>query len=928
MTVVHDSTHRVNSTHLVHLDGCRPASRSSTPRVVSEGDTRVGRVMSIHKVASGNGYTYLTRQVAANDVSARGSGSLASYYAEKGESPGVWLSSGITAATWNETVHGMGGVSDLHLGDLVTEAQIVALFGEGRHPNADAIEAALSQAGVRGRMLERATMLGQKFRSHTETNVFRDRLADTYRSHNVALGFPSGASIGGADRARLRTVLASTMFTERYGRAPSDGRELSGFLARVSRPAAAAVAGYDLTFSPVKSVSALWAVAPIEVAEVIASAHQEAVRDAISWLERNAAFTRTGADGVAQVVETRGFLAAAFTHRDSRAGDPDLHTHAAVINKVQALDGRWLALDGRALYSNKVAASERYNTRLEALLVQRLGVGFADRPGPAERRPVREIVGVWGPLTDAWSKRRHAITAETDRLAAPFEADHGRSPSPAESRELAQVATLSTREGKHEPRSHAEQRAAWREQAVGVLGSEHAVTEFVNASMGPLTLPPDRSPAPTGQDVERAAGRVLAVVSGQRASWQPHHVRAEAERHARTIGIGLEHLDAYVSAVVTTALGSEHSISLNPPRPISEPQVLRRSDGTSVYEVAGSRRYTSTAILAAERAVLDLAARADGHTISLGHVGLALIESEANGVRLGADQRALVRALATSGARVQLALAPAGTGKTVALRTLARAWTAAGGTVVGLAPSAAAAAVLGQELKGTRSRPTPSRSSSTPPAPAPPSPTGPPASTRGRLSCWTRPGWPAPLTSPSSASSPPSAVRPSASSVMIGSSPPSAPAACCGISAAPTGPSPSPNPQVHPRGWHPEPGRSSSGARAACGGPGRDRVLHRPRADPPRHEQDRPRRGLHGLGSRPRPRQGRGAARTDPRTRRDAQRSGPNRPTNHHSPGRVRPRCCSRMGPGRVAGTRSSPAATIGPWCLACVFRAPSGMGR
>ena len=52
-------------------------------------------------------------------------------------------------------------------------------------------------------------------------------------------------------------------------------------------------------------------------------------------------------------------------------------------------------------------------------------------------------------------------------------------------------------------------------------------------------------------------------------------------------------------------------------------------------------------------------------------VDLALLEAVANGVGLGPDQAAMVRQLATSGARVQLALAPAGTGKTVALRTLA-----------------------------------------------------------------------------------------------------------------------------------------------------------------------------------------------------------------------------------------------------------------
>ncbi len=191
----------------------------------------------------------------------------------------------------------------------------------------------------------------------------------------------------------MRTELARRMFGETYGREPADARELSGHLARVSRQATTAVAGYDLTFSPVKSVSVLWALAPREIAQQLERAHNDAVRDTLAWLEDHAAYTRRGRNGVAQV-EVRGLIAAAFTHRDSRAGDPDLHTHVAISNKVQTLDGRWLALDGRPLFKNNVTASERYNTRLEALLIERLGVRFAERPGtdPA-KRPVREIVG-------------------------------------------------------------------------------------------------------------------------------------------------------------------------------------------------------------------------------------------------------------------------------------------------------------------------------------------------------------------------------------------------------------------------------------------------------------------------------------------------------------------------------------------------------
>ena len=76
---------------------------------------------------------------------------------------------------------------------------------------------------------------------------------------------------------------------------------------------------------------------------------------------------------------------------------------------------------------------------------------------------------------------------------------------------------------------------------------------------------------------------------------------------------------------------------------------------------------------------------------------LALLEMAANGTALDAGQAALVRQMCTSGARLQLAIAPAGAGKTTAMRALTLAWTQDGGQVLGLAPSAAAAAVLAEQ---------------------------------------------------------------------------------------------------------------------------------------------------------------------------------------------------------------------------------------
>ncbi len=672
--------------------------------------------MSLHKLTAGDGYTYLTRQVAAADATERGTSSLGEYYTEKGESPGRWMGAGL-AGLASET---LGSASAVAEGSAVAEAQMLALFGEGRHPNATVIEEQQVAAGASPREALAATRLGMKFRVFEESPKFRRVLAERFVAYNSARGARSDAPIPEAVRAEMRTALGREMFRKEYGREVVDERELSGFIARAGRQATTAVAGYDLTFSPVKSVSALWAVAPREVSERIAAAHEAAVADTIGWLETNAAYTRVGTDGVRQV-ETTGLIGAVFTHRDSRAGDPDLHSHVAISNKVQtrAEDGeqRWLALDGRVLHKAAVAASERYNTRLEAHLIEALGVSFAERANAdSGKRAVREIVGVDPGLLRAWSARRAAIEVRRAELSAQFRDRQGRAPSPVEALALAQQATLETRDRKHEPRSLAEQRQAWRGQAQTVLGGVTGLAATIHQAVPALT-PQPRTTVDAAW-VQATAGRVLAVVSGRRATWQEDHIRAEAERAARTAGVPLRQLDVAVDAVVAAALDPGRSIRLSaadedllPAREAVQasnveatgaelvaPAAVRRSDGSSVYTVARTQLFTSAAVLDAEARLLGIAGRTAGRTATGTAVELALLESAANGRDLNPGQVHLVRELATSGARLQVALAPAGTGKTTAMSVLARAWAEDGGHVIGLAPTAAAAAVLGTEL--------------------------------------------------------------------------------------------------------------------------------------------------------------------------------------------------------------------------------------
>ena len=199
-------------------------------------------VMTLHKLAAGSGYTYLTGQVAVHDATERRQVGLASYYEEKGEAPGRWLGDGLPGR-------------ELTAGQSVTEEQMKLLFGQGRHPRSDESEAAARGWGG----------LGRAFPTFGATTL-RQVTARAFSEHNTTQGLAWNQPIPPEERARIRTRVARGAFERRHGRAPVDESELTKFVASASRPAQVPVAGFDLTFSPVKSVSALWALAPAEVA--------------------------------------------------------------------------------------------------------------------------------------------------------------------------------------------------------------------------------------------------------------------------------------------------------------------------------------------------------------------------------------------------------------------------------------------------------------------------------------------------------------------------------------------------------------------------------------------------------------------------------------------------------------------------------------
>ena len=252
---------------------------------------------------------------------------------------------------------------------------------------------------------------------------------------------PDGVWVGagGLPIARGGSVAAEALHRILEGAHPVTGEPLG-------RHPAVRVPGFDVTFSASKSVSVMFGVGDEAMRRQIRDAHDVAVRDAFGYLERHAAVARRGPGGCISV-RGNGLVAAAFRHRASRAGDPQLHTHVVVANLVQAADGRWSALDARRLYAHGKTAGYLYEARLRSELTRRLGVEWTPT-----RNGIADIVGVPRPALRAFSRRRAEIEAELE--------ERGQRGARA-----AQTATLETRRQKDHGVTAGTLEAEWRDRA-------------------------------------------------------------------------------------------------------------------------------------------------------------------------------------------------------------------------------------------------------------------------------------------------------------------------------------------------------------------------------------------------------------------------------------------------------------------------------
>jgi conjugative relaxase-like TrwC/TraI family protein len=391
-----------------------------------------------------------------------------------------------------------------------------------------------------------------------------------------------------------------------------------------------AVAGFDYTFSVPKSVSVLWGLADAGTQALIAQAHHQAVAEVLGFMEREVAATRMGAssrDGSVVQADVTGLIGTAFDHYDSRAGDPQLHTHVVIANKAVAVaDGLWRSLDGRPLHAATVAISEHYNAVLADRLARMFGLGWEKRDRGRDRNPAWEIEGVPENLIAEFSAHSNQIEAETERLIAQHTALHGRRPSKRTIIRLRQQATLATREDKT-LHSLSELTAGWRDRATALLGQDATGwARSVIADRETLILRADDVPLDV---IEHLGASVVAAVGDKRSTWRRWNLHAEASR--QTMGwrfATVRDREAITGLIVDAAQNA--SVKLTPDD-IPAPAVFTRADGTSVFRPRHGDVFSSEGLMAAENRLLALSRTMTGPALDYATITQAVNNPDPDG---------------------------------------------------------------------------------------------------------------------------------------------------------------------------------------------------------------------------------------------------------------------------------------------------------
>jgi conjugative relaxase-like TrwC/TraI family protein len=412
-----------------------------------------------------------------------------------------------------------------------------------------------------------------------------------------------------------------------------------------------AVPGFDVVLRPTKSISVLYGLGDPATGRAVLAAHHAGLAEAVAYLDEHLGARR--GHGGHEHVSGHGLLAVGFDHRTSREGDPLLHTHLVIANRVQGPDGRRTALDGRDLYRHRLAADAIYRATYQRELVRTLGVEWT----PADSHGNRELAGMPKELVRSFSKRTDQIDAELDRLT-----EDGRERTPR----LVKWTVQATRK----PKQHETPDTLYDRWRAEVAERGHDPDSLVREVTG-RTRDQDWivSAEAVGRLFDRLAGPDGLTATASTFS-RPHVLVALG---AGLAGAGRTELEALADRFL-----AERAVSVVADRALEE------------------RRWSTPELLAIEqRLVVAATGRTGEETAVASHETVR--EALAAHPTAGADQLAMVRDLCQGGQGVALVVGRAGTGKTFALGIARHAWQLDGYRLLASAPTGIATMSLQDE---------------------------------------------------------------------------------------------------------------------------------------------------------------------------------------------------------------------------------------
>ncbi|MEU7480582.1 MobF family relaxase [Lentzea sp. NPDC042327] len=613
-----------------------------------------------------------------------------------GEPAGVWQGRGLE----------MVGLS---AGAQVTEEQMLAVYGRlehwetgeplGSRPREYASEAARVVAELvtaSGLPVEQVAELSLLVRGAVD-NAVAQKIAAEGGSVTTRRRAQIVAKVHKAPPLRLATVIAAASgVTE---------ESIEAAIRRAKTARRVARAYSDFTYSPVKSVSVYHAAlvaAGDPRAELVLEAHRQAVREAMEFLEDNVDSARVGKhttvtldDGsrrtIGEYALIKGFVNTYWEHSSSREGDPHIHTHVAMLNRCETLDGRIVAVDSQQFEALKGAAAMLYERRTEELVSEWTGARFAWRPdGKA-----REILGVSRALCDESSSRARQMQERLDVLVGKYRDQHGCEPDFEAMKGMRREAWASSRKAKSmlSPEAIAER---YRVRAgEKVLKDQVRLVDEAAARY-------ETEGVPAGErhfaDEDALLKEAVRRTQEKYASWN----RTALTLELNTL-IGEVRWGANTAAEITRLAdratspdGPADVLMLAGQERVKVPAALReglQADSRSIYRASGAARFVTREHLSAEQQLV-----AEAHLQGAPQLHESEREPLAAALReagLGEDQLTAVVGIMTSGKAADTLIGPAGAGKSRTVGELNLAWQSIfGAPVLGLATSQRATEVL------------------------------------------------------------------------------------------------------------------------------------------------------------------------------------------------------------------------------------------